>query len=328
MKTKTAEDIFNRIKIMGPGDIRSLVSMGEAVEAMKKAFSGFSSGESQVPQRYVSRIPDSDIDLFFKPAYDNNLERIAVKILTQKTEGDISGIPTILGIVLLMDKKTGAVLSMIDGTYLTALRTGAASGRATKFLSRRNAEIVAIFGCGAQGRTQLEGVCSARRIKEAILYDLNKVAAGKLKIEMEKHLNISIHIEEDLQNLKKADIICTATNSKKPLFSRKDISKGVHINAIGSYKPDMQEIDPQIFNSGILFTDSRESVLKESGDLIKPLKDGIFSKNIIKAEIGDVITGNVTGRNTDDDITVFKSVGLGVQDLFMADLIYNKYKEV
>jgi len=326
VKENLSEDIFQNIKILGSDDIRSLVSMSEAIDVMAKAFSGYSSGISQMPQRYVSGIPGSGLDIFFKPAYDKRLGRIAVKILTQKRGGSLGEIPAILGVVLLLDMNTGAILSMIDGTYLTALRTGAASGIATKLLAREDAETIAVFGCGTQGKTQLEAICNVRPIKQALLYDINIDAAENLKSTMAERLDISIHIEQKLQNLKQADIICTATNSIKSLFSRNDLNYGVHINAIGSYKPEMQELDPRIIKSGILFTDSREAVLKESGDLIKPLKDGVFSENIIRGEIGDVINSNVSGRETTDDITIFKSVGLGVQDLFIANLIYNKFK--
>jgi ornithine cyclodeaminase/alanine dehydrogenase-like protein (mu-crystallin family) len=318
-----SDRIFQDIKLLTSADIKSLISMENAIHAMEKAFASFSEGTSRVPQRYVSRI--NNLDLFFKPAYNEKMGRIAVKIITQKQDGNFQGIPTILGVVLLLDMKTGAILAMMDGSYITALRTGAAGGIATKLLARENAETVAVFGCGEQGKTQLEAVCNVRPIKRALLYDLNTDAANKAKMEMEGKLNISIRVVNDLEHLKQADIICTATNSEKPLFSRKDISKGVHINAIGSYKPNMQEIDPSIIKSGKLFVDSQESVLKESGDLIKPINEHLFTNSIIEAEIGELINKKVGGRHDDNEITIFKSVGLGVQDLFVANAIYEKY---
>lgn len=320
-----SDTIFQDIKMLNTEEIKSLISMDEAINAMEQAFASFSDGSSKVPQRHVSGI--QNLDLFLKPAYNEKIGRIAVKIITQKKDGNLDGIPAILGVVLLLDIKTGAILSMMDGAYLTALRTAAAAGIATKLLARKDAETVAVFGCGVQGKTQLETICAIRPIKQAQLYDLNLDAAIKVKAEMGEKLNISISVEKDLANLKQADIICTATNCEKPLFSRNDISEGVHINAIGSYKPKMQEIDPLIIKSGILYADSSEAVLKESGDLIKPINEGVFSENIIKAEIGDLINNQAKGRQTDNDITIFKSVGLGVQDLFVANAIYNKYIE-
>ena len=320
-----SDQIFQNIKMLNTEEIKSLISMKEAVIAMEHAFASFSDGTSKVPQRYVSGI--NNLDLFFKPAYNEKLGRVAVKIITQKKDGNLHGIPAILGVVLLLDLKTGATLSMMDGAYITALRTGAAGGIATKLLARKNAATVAVFGCGAQGITQLEAVCNVRPIKQALLYDLNIDAANKVKTEMEGKLNISIRVEKNLKHLKQADIICTATNSKKPLFSRKDISKGVHINAIGSYKPNMQELDPLIIKEGKLFVDSREAVLKESGDLIKPIAENIFTDSIIEAEIGELINNKTVGQHTDNEITIFKSVGLGVQDLFVANAAFEKYSQ-
>jgi ornithine cyclodeaminase/alanine dehydrogenase-like protein (mu-crystallin family) len=318
-----SEDFFQDIKLLGSAEIERLISMKEAIHAMEQAFASFSDGSSHVPQRYISGI--KNMDLFFKPAYNENLGRIAVKMITQKKGELPPGSPAILGVVLLLDMASGAVLSMMDGAFLTALRTGAASGIATKLLARADAETVAVFGCGAQGKTQLEAVCQVRPVKKALLYDLDAEKAGALKQEMEEKLHISIRVEQHLTKLKEADIICTATNAEKALFSQKDISDGVHINAIGSYTPRMQEIDPLIIKGGRLFADSRKAVLKESGDLIRPIREGIFSDAIIEAEIGDLINNQVTGRDNDRENTIFKSVGLGVQDLYVANAIYEKY---
>lgn len=317
------DHIFQNIKILNTDEIKSLISMEEAIAAMKQAFSSFSDGSSKVPLRYVSGI--NNLDLFFKPAFNEKLGRMAVKIITQKKDGNLNGIPSILGVVLLMDMKTGAILSMMDGAYITALRTGAAGGIASKLLSSDEAETVAIFGCGAQGKTQLEASCAIRPIKRALLYDLDVDVANKVKTELEPKLNISISVEKNLGNLKQADIICTTTTSEKPLFCLKDISKNVHINAIGSYKPNMQELDPSIIKSGKLFVDSRNAVLKESGDLIKPIRDKIFTDDIIDSEIGELI--NKKNIGSQNGITIFKSVGLGVQDLFIANAIFEKYSQ-
>ncbi|MCB2219212.1 MAG: ornithine cyclodeaminase family protein [Bacteroidetes bacterium] len=318
-----SDQIFKDIKILSSSDISNLMSMEEAIDAMESAFASYSDGTSHVPQRYVSGI--KNLNLFLKPAYNESLGRASVKIIAQKTDGNVEGLPTILGVVLLLDLKTGAILSMMDGACITALRTGAAGGIATKILARNNAATVAIIGCGAQGKTQLEAVCSVREIKRAFLFDIHSAAANNLKTEMEEKLKIPIRVVKDPENLKEADIICTATHSEHPLFGQKHISKGTHINAIGSYKPNMQEVDPAVIKSGRLFVDSRESVLKESGDLIKPINENIFTDAVIESEIGELISKKAEGRQNNHEITIFKSVGLGVQDLFVANGIYEKY---
>ena len=317
-----AHHSFNSIRIFNSLDIMEVISMDEAIKLMEAAFSSFSCGKCYVPQRYISDLPGLTMDLFFKPVYSEELGKIAVKILTQKQGVTNPCIPTIVGVVLLLDAKSGEVLSMIDGTYLTALRTGASSGIATKYLARDGAETLAIFGCGAQGVTQLEAVCRVRPIKHVLLYDLNTDAAAKLREQMSEKLDISISVERSLGNLRKADVICTATGSLSPLFSIDDISRGVHINAIGSFKPQMQEISPRIIQACRLFVDSRESVLKESGDVIKPIKEGVILSTFVRDEIGDLINEESEGRQSPDEITVFKSVGIAVQDLYVADAIY------
>jgi len=315
---------FLNIELLDTQLVKDAVPMDEAVRLMKSAYACYSSGRCTVPPRYISALPGLPMDLFFKPVYSEELGRIAVKILTQKKGVSPSGFPTIIGVVILIDSSSGAILSMIDGTYLTALRTGAASGIATQCLAREDADTLAVFGCGAQGETQLEAVCSVRPIKRALLYDVNAKTAGNLRDSMQDKLGIPLSVEKDLGGLKKADVICTATGSQKPLFSAQDISKGVHINAIGSFKPHMQEISPDIIKSCRLFVDSREAVLKESGDLIKAIKKGIISSTFIRDEIGDLINGDIDGRLFPDEITLFKSVGIAVQDLFVANAVYNK----
>ena len=320
-----SDQIFQDIKMLNTEEIKSLISMKEAIIAMELAFASFSDGSSKVPHRHVSGI--NSLDLFLKPAYNEKLGRVAVKIITQKKDVTLQGVPAILGVVLLLDLKTGAILSMMDGAYITALRTGAAGGIATKLLACKDAETVAVFGCGVQGKTLLEATCAVRPIKQALLYDLNTDAANTVKTEMEEKLNIYIRVEKNLEHLKLADIICTATNSEKPLFSQKDISKGVHINAIGSYKPNMQELDPLIIKEGKLIVDSRQSVLKESGDLIKPIAEHIFTDSVVEAEIGELINNKASDMHDNNEISIFKSVGLGVQDLFVANAIFEKYSQ-
>jgi ornithine cyclodeaminase/alanine dehydrogenase len=290
---------------------------------MEGAFASYSDGSSHVPQRNILAL--KNLHLFLKPAYNEELGRLAVKIISQKTAPDKKGLPTILGVVLLLDIHSGAILCMMDGACITALRTGAASGLATKLLATEHAETVALFGCGTQGKTQLEAVCQVRPIKRAFLFDVNTKAANRLQKEMQEKLKISMEVVDDLKYLQEADIICTATNTTHPLFDRKHISRGTHINAIGSYKPHMQEIDPEIIKSGKLFVDSRDSVLKESGDLIKPINEKIFTDSMIDSEIGELINKKEGGRKDKSEISIFKSVGLGVQDLFMAHMIYEKY---
>jgi alanine dehydrogenase len=312
------------IVLIKSSEIQKHFLMPEAVDAMEEAFSSLSSGRSFVPLRYVTSMANNSLNLMLKPAAVDSLNRAAIKIITQKEMGAFRGIPAIVGIVLVLDTETGEILSIMDGEYLTSLRTGAAGGLATKYFARKDADTVAIFGCGAQGKTQLEAVATVRNIKKVWVFDKNKNAAESFVSEMESKLGIDIHIAPDNSVLKECDVICTATNSEAPLFLKEHVKKGVHINAIGSYKPNMQEIDPEILQVAKLFVDQKGACLTESGDLIKPINAGLFSENHIHADIGEFILGKIEGRTLDSEITVFKSVGVAIQDFVVANRIYEK----
>lgn len=312
------------IKIITSSDIKKAISMKEAIGLMSLAFSSFSDQQCYVPPRYVNDIPEKNLTIFFKPAYMQELGRTGIKILCQNENNSSSCLPTIMGIILLIDGDTGQILSIMDGSYLTALRTGAASGLATEYLAREDAETLAIFGCGVQGRTQLEAITEVRNIKQVFIYDIDRGAAERYLKEMQKEYDLEITYSDDLNQLRKADIICTTTNSRSPLFNEDYITEGVHINAIGSYKPHMQEIDPKIVRKSKLYVDSIESCISESGDIIIPVKDGIISKDHIIGEIGSVILGKAEGRKSEKDITIFKSVGIAIQDLVVANEAYQR----
>ncbi len=312
------------IRLIKSSEIKEHFTMAEAINAMAEAFESLSSGNSEVPQRYVTTFGKESLSLLVKPVFVQSENRAALKILTQKEMGKIKGIPAIVGVVMLLDTLTGEILSIMDGEYLTALRTGAASGLATKYFAREDAKTLAIFGCGAQGKKQLEAVSEVRRISKVWIFDNNINAARSFISEMKLKMKTDIEIADNLDVLNKCDIICTATNSEKPLFQIEHLKEGVHINAIGSFKPSMQEIDPNILQNAAIFVDQKETCLAESGDLIKPINNGLFSDSHIKGEIGEYPLGKIRGRTSEEEVTVFKSVGVAIQDYVVANKIYEK----
>jgi ornithine cyclodeaminase/alanine dehydrogenase-like protein (mu-crystallin family) len=267
-----------------------------------------------------------NLTLLYKPAASVKEKMVGIKILSQVEQNRNFKIPVIQGLVFLINLTDGRFISLMDGTHLTALRTGAASGLATRLLAREDAKVAAIFGAGAQGRTQLLAIDAVRNLERVYVYDINEAAIRLFADDMGSKVKADI-LTGRMADIKEADVICTATGSTKPLFSLNDLKKGVHINAIGSYKPNMQEIDPLIVASSRLYLDHIDSVVKESGDIIRPLESGIISKEHILGEIGDVFVNRVKGRLSDNDITLFKSVGLAVQDLAMANAVYQYAEE-
>ncbi len=316
--------IQDSVRVLNSSFIKTHVPMIRAIGLMEIAFRILSEESAYIPNRTVISTPDDSMSVFFKPAFLTRYNRMSIKILTQLHTNSDQYVPTIKGMVLLIDMLSGQILSISDGIYITALRTGAASGLATSYLANQDASEVAIFGCGAQGRTQLEAVLVVRKIKRVFLFDSSVDQAVKLSKVIGLQNNMECEINPGLTVLKNVDIICTATPSKKPLFRLNQLKPGVHINAIGSYRTDMQELPPDIFKVSKTYLDDAAACLMESGDLTIPLRAGIIKVENIAGEIGELIAGSIPGRVNHDDITVFKSVGNAVQDFFIANEAYEK----
>lgn len=290
--------------------------MEQAIETVKAAFAQLSRGRASVPIRTQLGVPLHDGVTLFMPAYLEQTDELGMKMVSVFSGNLEQGLPTINAMVTLIDAETGLPTAIIDGTYLTALRTGAASGAATDLLARADAGSVAVLGTGVQGRTQLRGVCTVREIKKVYVFDKRETAAEDFREEMNGVISADIEIVSSAARaVRGADIICTATTSKKPVFSDSDLARGAHVNAIGSFTPQMQELPAETIERCLLVVDSREAVWAESGDLIIPRNQGRISEDRIHAELGEIVAGTKPGRIDDDQITLFKSVGNAVQDV-------------
>lgn len=308
-----------KIRILSEEDIRRALPMKDAVEAMKEAFRTLSAGRVKMPTRTHIDISSHDGTALFMPSYADCFKKIGVKVVNIFPANPKRGLPSIQGIVCLLDGETGSPLAVLNGTFLTALRTGAASGAATDMLARPDAETTAIIGAGVQGRMQLEAMCAVRPIRKVWVYDIAKDVAVQFAKEMEAVLAVEIVVAESSREaLQCADIVCTATVSSTPVFADAEIAPGMHINAIGSYKPEVQEIPEKTVLRSLLIVDHRESALQEAGDLLIPMKKGYIQQTHIHAELGEIIAGKAIGRTSDQEVTLFKSVGIAIQDLAAA----------
>lgn len=306
------------IRFLSGDDVRKSMPMDRAIEAMKQAFIQLSSGEAIVPPRMHMDIPRENATELFMPVYLPNTDKIGLKIVSVFKDNPSKGLPLIHALVAVFDAKTGRPLAVMDGEYLTALRTGAASGFATDLLARKDSRIAAIFGAGRQGRTQLEAVAAVRKISKSYVIDAHLKQAEAFAEEMTSSLGLEVVVAESDDVLYETDIICTATTSANPVFPDNKLKDGVHINGIGSYKPDTSEIPPETVARSKLVVDSIDSCLAEAGDLIQPMNQGLISRNHIHAEIGEIAAGKKMGRTSDTEITIFKTVGNAVQDLAAA----------
>lgn len=317
------------IRILSAEDVRIALPMNQAVETMKKAFVQLSAGKAEVPLRVGLQVPQHNGVTLFMPGYLSQDDHMAVKIVSVFNENPSKGLPLIHALVVVLDAETGAPTAVMDGAYLTALRTGAASGAATDLLARKDAKTAAIFGAGTQARTQLEAVRSVRPIQSAWVYDPNEDRAEEYAAEMRGKLGIEIHIANTpSQAVRAADIICTATTSSTPVFEDADLQPGCHINAVGAYTAEMQEVPVETIQRAKIVIDHRESSLAEAGDLIIPLNQGLISQEDIHAELGEVAAGLKPGRETAGEITLFKSVGVAVQDVAAANAVLQAAREM
>ena len=307
------------IRILSAEDIEKALTMPQATAAMRLAFLQLSKGNVQMPTRNHIYIPKNDGTALFMPSYIDSENAICIKIVTLFGDNTANDLPFIQGVVCLFDAANGCPLALLNAPVLTALRTGAASALATDLLAREDASTAAIFGAGIQSRTQLAAVSTVRDLKTAWIYDKNESAAKKFAQEMSQQLDMDVRVAASPADaLACADIVCTATVSQTPVFDDASVADGTHINAIGSYKPHVQEIPLETVIRSKVVVDHKHSALQETGDLIIPIEEGVFSADRIHAELGDLITKKVPARTSPTEITLFKSVGVAVQDLTSA----------
>ncbi len=296
------------------------VSMLSAIDAVENAYVQLSFSRADVPLRVPLRT--SHGVTLFMPGYLKDDNAMAVKIVSVYGENPSKGLPTVTALVIVVDAETGIPKAAIEGTYLTALRTGAASGVATRLLAREDSGIMAMIGAGGQAPTQISAVCAVRPIREVRIYDINTEAARALCDRMSEELpDIDFRtVSSAREAVRDADVINTATISRRPVFDAADVSPGTHVNGIGAYTPEMQEIPAGLVARARVVIDSRTSALVEAGDLIIPLREGAIREEDI-VEIGEVLAGKAPGRQSPDEITFFKSVGNAVQDVAVARIV-------
>lgn len=317
----------NKLLILSSQDVLNALTMAECIDAMETTFALLGNKDITIPQRTVVPMEKEGGNALFMPSYLPHLDKVGVKALNVHKNNGAKGLPTNQALLMLFDSITGSPLALMDGNILTAKRTGAISGLATKLLAPENAKTVALFGPGVQGATQLEAVTTVRKIEKAFVYgstlEKNKTFCEK----MAENLGIEVTSATDPNRVSEVDIICTATPSTKALFDDNLIREGMHINAVGAYTYDMCEIPVETVLRSKIVVDEMEAALSEAGELMQPIAKGTMKHEDIFAEIGEIAAGLKPGRETDQEITFFKSVGIAIQDLAAANIVFNRAKE-
>src|SRR6188768_1438011 len=287
--------------------IASLLPMDECIEVMQKMFTSLASGECLQPLRNIMRLPDGSGVLGMMPGHAAKLGVMGIKVIS------------------VFHAKNGQPLMLFDALEITAIRTAAASAVATKLLSRENSSILAIIGSGEQAKRHIEAMLVVRNIKQINIWSRSEKNAKHLVNELSAEYNIPVHMKKNVQQaVEHADIICTVTASKEPVVLGDWIAAGTQINAVGSSTPFSRELDTTAIARSKLFTDRYESLFNEAGDFLIPKKEGAITEKHVKAEIGEVLSGTKKGRENEEEITVFKSLGIAAEDIFSAYHIYEK----
>lgn len=304
---------------LNAGAVRQSLPMPQAVAAMRRAFAQMATGEARVPARTVLPLPGDGGDFLVMPALTDGGATVGAKLLTLLPDNPGRGRPLIHALMALFDGETGEPVAILDGGALTAIRTGAVCGVAADLMARRDAEVVGMVGAGRQGRTQLEAACCVRSVKRVLVFDPAPGAVEQFAADVGNRLGLDVERAETAgEAVAAADIVCTATTAGVPVFEDGDVQPGTHINAIGCYHPTRHEIPPETVGRATVVVDQLEAAAEEAGDIVIAIGRGFMSWEDVYAELGELAAGRKPGRRNAGEITLFKSVGLALQDVAAA----------
>jgi len=321
------------VTVLSAEDVARLLPMRDCIQVMRDALASLARGRALVPLRMVMRMPDASGFLGLMPGHigpdDGRAGALGMKAVSVFPGNARRGIDTHQGAVLLFEEDTGRLSALMDGATITAIRTAAVSGVATDLLARRDAAELAILGAGVQARTHLEAIAAVRPLRRVRVWSRNpQHAADLVKASAARYGAVIEAVPTAEAAVRAADVVATVTASPQPVLQRPWVKDGAHINAVGSSIPTTREIDTATMAAVRLFVDRRESALNEAGDLLIPMREGAFTADHIQAELGEVIIGTDLGRQSPDELTLFKSLGLAVEDVASAAFILERAREM
>ncbi len=311
--------------LLSRNDVARLLTMKDAIAAVEEAFCQLARGNVVMPQRTAIRVAAHGGTHLGMPAYiGGEMDALALKVVTVYPQNPAQHhLPTTIGLLVLSDPHTGAPLAVMDASYMTAMRTGAVSGVATKYLARPEAKRVGIFGAGVQAQTQLSAIACVRALEGAWVYDSDAARAKAYAEQMTKTVGLPVvPVSTPREAVEGMDIIVTASSANSPIFDGAWLEPGQHINGVGSHAPHTRELDSATIARCKVYVDSPDACMVEAGDLLIPIKEGVIGRDHIRAGLGQVIAGMAPGREQPDEITLFKSVGLALQDVSTAHAVY------
>ncbi|MBI2833241.1 MAG: ornithine cyclodeaminase family protein [Acidobacteria bacterium] len=314
--------------LLTEADVRRVLTMEELVDCMEGALAQYSTGDVAQPLRSVIVVGSAG---FFgvMPAYLPTSPALGTKLVTVFHDNRSKGLPSHLASIVLLDPATGALLAMVDGRYITEARTGAVSAvSARQLASSSEPATLAILGSGVQARSHLEALAAVRRLTVARVWSPNETHRSRFASETTGRFSVEVHPARTAEEaVRDTDLIVVATNAVRPLLMNAWVKPGAHVMAVGACRPDQQELDPELVARARVVVDSRSGALAESGDILMPIRTGRFGEDHIAAELGEVVAGKVRVRQSGHDVTLFKSLGMAVEDVASAHLAYRRARE-
>ncbi|MCZ6688096.1 MAG: ornithine cyclodeaminase family protein [Planctomycetota bacterium] len=307
--------------------VEDLLKMKDAIELMEQAFVEWGSGGVTMPLRHVIEVTPGRDYCGFMPAYLQGMGALGLKVVTLFKDNPTSfRLPSILATSVLLDERTGRTKCIMDANYLTAVRTAAVSGVATKHLGRPDASVLGVVGSGVQATAHIRAVCEVRDIKEVRVYSPHLYQKWESFVQRIK--DCSADVITQARNAEEAvrlvDVVCVATTATTPVINAQWLSPGVHLNVIGSHTPSAREVDTETVLASRLVCESLSSCLKEAGDIVIPIEEGKLQREDVQTELSDVVLGHKPGRLDETDITLFKSTGLAFEDVALMKLVYDR----
>jgi ornithine cyclodeaminase/alanine dehydrogenase-like protein (mu-crystallin family) len=314
--------------VLSRGDLERLLTPADVIDALDAAFRRLAAGAAVVPRRSTLEAGDGGL-LLVMPAHTraagSDPGALGTKLVTVYPRNRGRGVPTIQASYLLLDEATGTALALLEGTWLTQLRTGATSALAARHLARRDARRAVCVGAGPQAASQLRCLASVLPLERVEVVGRDPARAREFVAAMGRALDVSVAPAADPRAaVREADVVTCATTSATPVVFGADLRPGVHLDLVGAFRPSEREADTEAVRRARVVVDTYAGALDEAGDVLLPLGEGAIARSHIVAELADLVTGRVPGRTRDDEITLFKSVGFALEDLAAARLAYNR----
>lgn len=314
--------------LLPEADVKAMLPMPDLIEAMEQALASFSRGEVQQPLRTVLEVGAQRAFFGVMPAYVPSPPALGTKLVTVYGSNPAQGLPTHLATILLLDPATGELLALLDGRYITEARTAAVSAVSVKHLARKDARTLAVIGTGVQARSHVEALPHVRRFEEIRVWSPTKTHRDAFVRDAEAHTRALIGAMDSVeQAVSGADVIVLATSSREPVLREAWVADGTHICAVGACRPDQREMEGELVGRARTFVDSRVGAMSEAGDILLAIREGACGADPIAGELGAVVDGQLDGRTSEGEVTLFKSLGMAVEDIAAAHLAYQRATE-